>query len=48
MESMIGFRNIAVHDYHSLKVEILKSILTSTLKDLEEFYTAVLKKFRAV
>jgi uncharacterized protein YutE (UPF0331/DUF86 family) len=48
MESMVGFRNIAVHDYQTLKLEILKSILTSNLKDLEDFYTAVLKKFPAV
>ncbi len=45
MQSMVGFRNIAVHDYQSIKLEILKAILTHNLKDLEEFYTAVLKKF---
>ncbi|MFA4827610.1 MAG: DUF86 domain-containing protein [Thermodesulfovibrionales bacterium] len=45
MQSMVGFRNIAVHDYQSINVDILKSILTENLKDLEEFYTAVLKKF---
>jgi predicted nucleotidyltransferase len=37
--------DIAVHDYRSLNVDILKSILTENLKDLEEFYTAVLKRF---
>jgi len=45
MQSMVGFRNIAVHDYQSIKVDILKSILTENLKDLEEFYTVVLKRF---
>ncbi|MBI4826304.1 MAG: DUF86 domain-containing protein [Nitrospirae bacterium] len=45
MQSMVGFRNIAVHDYQSINVDILKSILTGNLKDLEEFYTAVLKRF---
>lgn len=45
MQSMVGFRNIAVHDYQSINVDILKAILTENLKDLEEFYTAVLKKF---
>ena len=45
MQSMVGFRNIAVHDYQSINVDILKSILTGNLKDMEEFYTAVLKRF---
>ena len=42
MEKMTGFRNIAIHNYQSLNLEILKSILTKNLKDLEDFYTAVL------
>jgi len=45
MHAMAGFRNIAIHDYRPINVEILKSILTKNLKDLEEFYTAVLKRF---
>lgn len=45
MQSMAGFRNIAIHDYRSINIAILKSILTDNLKDLEEFYTAVLQKF---
>lgn len=43
MQSMVGFRNIAVHDYRTISIDILKSILTENLKDLEEFYIAVLK-----
>ncbi|TAL22635.1 MAG: DUF86 domain-containing protein [Nitrospirae bacterium] len=45
MQSMVGFRNIAVHDYQSINVDILKSILIENLKDLEEFYAVILKKF---
>ena len=45
MEGMVGFRNIAVHDYQSLNVEILKSILGKNMPDLEEFYTTVLRYF---
>lgn len=45
MQSMVGFRNIAVHDYQSIDVDILKSILTKNLKDIEEFYTAVIKAY---
>ena len=46
MEKMTGFRNIAVHDYQSLDPDILKSILVYRLKDLENFYSAVLRHFR--
>ena len=45
MEGMVGFRNIAVHNYQSLDGEILKSILDKHLEDLEEFYIEVLKHF---
>jgi len=46
MEKMTGFRNIAIHDYQALNLDILKSILTGNLKDLEDFYAAVLTRFR--
>lgn len=46
MEKMTGFRNIAIHNYQALNLDILKSILASNLKDLEDFYTAVLTSFR--
>jgi uncharacterized protein YutE (UPF0331/DUF86 family) len=45
MSRMIGFRNIAVHEYQELKKEILASILTNNLEDLERFYTVVFKRF---
>lgn len=46
MEKMTGFRNIAIHDYQALNLDILKSILTCNLRDLEDFYVAVLTSFR--
>jgi len=46
MESMVGFRNIAVHDYQSMNLDILKSILTNNLKDVEDFYTTILRRFK--
>jgi len=46
MESMVGFRNIAVHDYQVIDMDILKSILTKHLKDIEDFYTTVLLYFK--
>ncbi len=45
MQSMVGFRNIAIHDYQSINVDILKSILTKNLKNLEEFYATVIKAY---
>jgi uncharacterized protein YutE (UPF0331/DUF86 family) len=45
MNSMVGFRNIAIHDYESIDPAILKSILKTNLPDLEEFYTAILKRY---
>lgn len=46
MQKMVGFRNIAVHDYTEISADVLKSVLEKDLKDLEEFYSAVLKHFR--
>ena len=46
MQAMVGFRNIAIHDYQSINIEILKAILTHHLKDLENFYTKILTHFR--
>ena len=48
MHAMVGFRNIAIHDYQSIKVGILKSILEKHLKDLEDFYTRILLHFKFV
>ena len=48
MESMVGFRNIAIHDYEAIDKGILKSILVNNLKDLEDFYTVVLLHFKMV
>jgi uncharacterized protein YutE (UPF0331/DUF86 family) len=45
MQKMVGFRNIAVHDYQAIDPKILKSIITNHLQDLEEFYDVVLRKF---
>ena len=46
MGKMIGFRNIAVHEYQELNPDILKEILTTKLKDIEDFYSAVVKHFK--
>ena len=45
MSRMVGFRNIAVHEYQELKREILASILQNNLKDLEKFYSVIYGRF---
>lgn len=44
LEAMVGFRNIAVHEYRALDIAILKSILRERLKDFTAFESAV-KRF---
>jgi uncharacterized protein YutE (UPF0331/DUF86 family) len=41
MKSMIGFRNISVHDYAAVKPEIVQSIVEKHLTDFEEYYSVL-------
>ena len=41
MISMVGFRNISVHDYQTIKPAIVTSIVKNHLKDFEDFYSCV-------
>ena len=41
MASMVGFRNISVHDYGEIKPEIVHSIVKNHLVDFETFYEIV-------
>jgi uncharacterized protein YutE (UPF0331/DUF86 family) len=45
MKAMVGFRNIAIHNYQAIDLTILKAILTDHLKDLEDFYTTIIHHF---
>ncbi len=42
MQKMVGFRNIAVHDYRKLSLEILRSILDTRLDDFRDFARTVI------
>ncbi len=46
MQAMVGFRNLAIHNYQEIDVAILKSILKKHLKDLEDFYSTILLHFK--
>ncbi|MED1603260.1 type VII toxin-antitoxin system HepT family RNase toxin [Alkalihalophilus marmarensis] len=43
LQAMVGFRNIAVHDYQSLNLIIMKEIIEKHLKDFTDFTVQILK-----
>ncbi len=43
LKSMIGFRNIAVHNYQNLNLDVLQKVIENHLKDFEEFIYIVNK-----
>ncbi len=44
LSRMVGFRNIAVHDYQKLDLEIVRSIVTDHLRDFTDFTKVVLSE----
>ena len=45
LQGMVGFRNIAVHDYQNLNIEIVVSIVENHLTDFELFVQEVFKNY---
>ncbi len=43
MKRMVGFRNIAVHDYQALLLPIVENIITNHLDDFDQFSKQILK-----
>lgn len=43
MRAMVGFRNVAVHDYRNLSLEVVRGILEERLGDFREFVAAMLR-----
>jgi uncharacterized protein YutE (UPF0331/DUF86 family) len=43
LQAMIGFRNIAVHEYDKINLEIVKNIIEKHLDDFLEFINIALK-----
>ncbi len=43
LKAMVGFRNIAVHDYQSINIEILKQIIEKHLGDFKQFTKQILQ-----
>ena len=45
MKGMVGFRNIAVHDYQNLNIEIVVAIVEKHLGDFEGFVREVFSQY---
>ena len=43
LKAMVGFRNIAVHDYQTLSLDILQQIIDKHLEDFTDFTKQILK-----
>lgn len=43
LKKMIGLRNIAVHDYQELNIDIVKTVINSHLVDFEHFSDEIKK-----
>jgi uncharacterized protein YutE (UPF0331/DUF86 family) len=43
LRRMVGFRNVAVHDYQALNLAIVKRIITERLDDFSDFVAIALK-----
>ena len=43
LQAMVGFRNIAVHDYQAINLDIVRAIITNNLQDVEEFARRILQ-----
>lgn len=43
LQAMVGFRNIAVHDYRKLNLEIVRSIIQKRLPDFSAFARIMVK-----
>lgn len=45
LKSMIGFRNIAVHDYQKLDITILQHIIENNLNELKNYTNRILSMY---
>ena len=46
LQAMVGFRNIAVHNYQKLNLTIVRSIIDNHLEDFASFTKVILKHFK--
>jgi uncharacterized protein YutE (UPF0331/DUF86 family) len=46
LKKMVGFRNIAVHDYQNINIDIVKNIIVNDLNDIKDFSSIILLQVR--
>ena len=44
LQAMVGFRNVAVHDYRKLNLDVVRKIVEDHLVDFEDFCSIILKR----
>lgn len=45
MQRMVGFRNVAVHEYTRLDLDVVHAIITKQLEDFRTFSSTIVKTF---
>lgn len=45
MQRMVGFRNVAIHEYTRLNLEVVHSIITTQLEDFRTFSSKIVQAF---
>ena len=45
MQKMVGFRNVAVHEYTRLNLDVVRAIITKQLDDFRTFSSTIVKTF---
>ncbi len=48
LTKMVGFRNIAVHDYEEIDTKILESIFKNHIDEFKQFKSQILKSFGVI
>jgi len=43
LKAMVGFRNIAVHDYQNINIQIVSKVIEIHIDDIKEFSSIVMK-----
>ncbi|NMQ17820.1 DUF86 domain-containing protein [Candidatus Competibacter phosphatis] len=44
LQAMVGFRNVAIHDYQKLNLDIVRSVLSGHLVDFETYCQLLLRQ----
>ena len=43
MQRMVGFRNVAIHEYARLNLDVVRTIITKQLDDFRTFSSTIVK-----